>query len=273
MASDMVLETYLRDINRAKLLTAEEELDLARKIQRGDPAARDLMIRSNLRLVVSIAKEHVGRGLTLMDLIEDGNIGLLKAVERFDPERGCRFSTYATWWIRQAVRRGLINTSKTVRIPSYMVELIGKWRHIDTELSGRLGRQPSIEEIGQALNIPEESLHLVQRAITAARVGCKISLDAICENADPIEDRRSDRPETGLFATSEWEAVQRLMRDHLGERERNILRMRYGLDGNPPMTLKQIGELIDLTRERVRQIENEVLRKLHSLLMREYGDE
>lgn len=271
MARDTVLETYLRDINRCRLLTADEEKELARRIRKGDAAARDHMIRANLRLVVSIAKDHVGRGLGLMDLIEEGNLGLLKAVERFDPDRGCRFSTYATWWIRQAVRRGLVNTAKTVRIPSYMVELIGKWRQVSLRLQGELGRQPTIEEAGEALGIPEDQLHIVRRAVRAAKVGNGVSLDAIREQSDPIEDSRAVKPEEELMSACEWETVSRLIRDHIGEREASILRMRYGLDNQPPMTLKQIGEKVGLTRERVRQIENETLRKLNNLLKREHA--
>ncbi len=264
-----MLETYLRDINRRKLLTALEEQTLARRIHKGDASARDEMIRANLRLVVSIAKEHVGRGLNLMDLIQEGNLGLIKAVERFDPDRGCRFSTYATWWIRQSVRRGLVNTSKTVRIPSYMAELVGKWRHASLEMQGKLGRQPNADEVAAFLGIPPESAYMITRAINAAKVSHKVSLDALHDQSDPIEDDRVPRPDSNIMQACEWETVLRLVKDHLSDREAGILRMRYGLDQQPPMTLKQIGEKIGLTRERVRQIENETLRKLYSLLERE----
>lgn len=269
MAKDTALEAYLRDINRMALLTAEEEKELARKVQKGEKKARDHMILSNLRLVVSIAKDHVNRGLSLLDLIEEGNLGLLKAVERFDPERGCRFSTYATWWIKQAVRRGLVNTSKTVRIPSYMVELICKWKNATVDLAGRLGRQPTMEEVAEALNVPKESIGIIKRAMRASRTGNRISLDMIRENNDPLEDPKSPRPEEVLLSECDREQVRDLLAHNIGEREAKILRMRYGLDNNTPMTLKQIGEKVNLTRERVRQIENEVLRKLQCIMKRE----
>jgi len=269
MARDTALEAYLRDINRKALLTAEEEKVLARKVQKGNKQARDHMILANLRLVVSIAKDHVNRGLSLLDLIEEGNLGLLKAVERFDPERGCRFSTYATWWIKQSVRRGVVNTSKTVRIPSYMVELICKWKNATVELSGRLGRQPTMEEVAEALAIPKESIGIIKRAMLASKTGNRISLDMIRENSDPLEDPNSPRPEEVLLQECDRQQVRDLLANNIGEREAKILRMRYGLDNNAPMTLKQIGEKVNLTRERVRQIENEVLRKLHCIMKRE----
>lgn len=269
MARDTALEAYLRDINRMPLLTAEEEKELARGVQRGEKKARDHMILANLRLVVSIAKEHTNRGLSLLDLIEEGNLGLLKAVERFDPDRGCRFSTYATWWIKQAVRRGLVNTSKTVRIPSYMVELICKWKSASVDLAGRLGRQPTMEEVAEVLNIPKESIGVVKRAIRASRTGSRVSLDMIRENSDPLEDPSSPRPEEVLLSECDRQQVRELLAHNIGEREAKILRMRYGLDDQAPMTLKQIGEKVNLTRERVRQIENEVLRKLQCIMKRE----
>ena len=227
------------------------------------------MIRSNLRLVVSIAKNYVNRGLSFMDLIEEGNLGLLKAVERFDPDQHCRFSTYATWWIKQAIRRALINSVKTVRIPSYMVEIIAKWKNISMELSYRLGRQPSIAEVAHELRIAKESINLIKRAIsTSSSSGQMISLDMLLSSNDLLEDVSSKKPEDEIFDDYEIEKLEELL-NAINEREAKILRMRFGLGDQKPMTLKEIGKIIGLTRERIRQIEAEALKKLNQIMSSE----
>lgn len=257
------LETYLRDINAVPLLTAEQERDLATRVQEGDAVAREQMIRANLRLVVSIAKKFVNRGHSFMDLIEEGNLGLLKAVERFDPGQNTRFSTYATWWIKQSIRRAIVNTAKTVRIPSYMVELLGKWNATATALTHQLGRQPTHAEIASELNLPEENAQMVKRALGSTTAGSGASGgDALWAMNDTLEDENVKRPDQALFDNYDLERIDELL-NVIDPREAEILRLRYGIGTGDPLTLREIGERINLTRERVRQIESEALRKLH----------
>ncbi len=252
------------------LLSPEEEKELARRIKKGDMKAREHMIRANLRLVVSIAKNYVNRGLSFMDLIEEGNIGLMKAVERFDPEENCRFSTYATWWIKQAIRRALINTVKTVRIPSYMVELVSKWKAVAMELTYRLGRQPTAPEVANALNIPIENWNMVRRTVNTANTGVTNGPDLEVAASELLEDMETKGPEEEFFQSYEIKRLKEVMKS-LDERESAVLRMRYGLDGNEPMTLKEIGKRIGLTRERVRQIERNALKKFQEILGKDFG--
>jgi len=261
-----VLETYLKEINQVPLLTADQEKELGREILKGNGAAREHMIRANLRLVVSIAKNYSNRGLALLDLIEEGNVGLLKAVERFDPGQECRFSTYATWWIRQSIRRALINTGKTVRIPSYMVELIGKWKKATQDLELELGRAPSERELGDALGIRPQSVRAVERAEQSA-TAAKQSFNSEDSGSlsDTLEDERAAPPDEVVLNQAELCKIRDLLQV-IDERERDILRMRFGLDSGEPMTLKEIGVYLRLTRERVRQLQNEALRKLNAIL-------
>ncbi|HLU39134.1 MAG TPA: sigma-70 family RNA polymerase sigma factor [Planctomycetota bacterium] len=270
---DHGLDTYLAEINEVPLLTAEQEIELARRIQRGDPAAREHMIRANLRLVVSIAKNYVNRGLSFMDLIEEGNIGLMKAVEKFDPDAGCRFSTYATWWIKQGIRRALINSVKTVRVPSYMAEIVSRWKAMAMELTYRMGRAPTTAEIAQELELPEHNWNVVRDTVTSnSQPTHSMGVDASCIYTDSLEDPRTRSPEDQVLSAQEIARLSELL-DAIDEREANILRLRFGLRDGKPMTLKAIGENLGLTRERVRQMEQEALRKLYCTMAREFGED
>jgi len=270
---DHGLDTYLAEINEVALLTAEQEIELAHRIQAGDMAAREHMIRANLRLVVSIAKNYVNRGLAFMDLIEEGNIGLMKAVEKFDPAAGCRFSTYATWWIKQGIRRALVNTVKTVRVPSYMSEIVSRWKATAMELNYRLGRQPTTAEIAEELDLPECNWDVVRDTVLAnSQPTFSMNEDSSSIFTDNLEDPRAIPPEEELFNQIEVRRLRELM-SSMDDRERRILRMRYGLDDGHPMTLKAIGERIGLTRERVRQMELDAIRKLWARMAREFDDE
>lgn len=267
ISAERCLETYLLEINETPLLTADQEKELARRIQRGDAQAREHMIRANLRLVVSIAKIYGERGLNLQDLIAEGNIGLVKAVEKFDPDAGCRFSTYATWWIKQAIRRALVNTVKSVRVPSYMAEMISKWRVVSHELTFRLGRAPTVEEVALELGIPEESWPLLKRTIHSSSLASQVSLDRLTAHQETVEDQKSKSPDEHLLDEDLLRRLDDLL-DVIDEREATILRLRYGLgeQAAEPLTLKEIGKIVGLTRERVRQIERDALRKLYNVM-------
>lgn len=267
MSSEASLDIYLSEINEIDLLNAAQEIELSDRIRAGDQAAREQMICANLRLVVSIAKRYVNRGLGFMDLIEEGNLGLLKAVEKFDPAAKCRFSTYATWWIKQSIRRSLINSAKTVRIPSYMVELISKLHAATLVLSDRLARTPSLEELAIEMNVPHKNIRAIQRAIETSSNSTQpvpIEWEGV-ESDQQIEDRRSPPPDMVLLERNQLERLRELL-DSMNDRDATILKLRYGLSGDDPMTLKEIGARVGLTRERVRQIEAESLRKLSLIL-------
>jgi RNA polymerase primary sigma factor len=273
MMRDHGLDTYLAEINDVPLLTAEQEIELAKRIQRGDRAAREHMIRANLRLVVSIAKNYVNRGLAFMDLIEEGNIGLMKAVEKFDPDAGCRFSTYATWWIKQGIRRSLINSVKTVRVPSYMAEIVARWKTMAMELGYRLGRAPTTAEIAQELDLPEHNWNVVRDTVSSSSQPThSMGIDAGCVFSEALEDPRARSPQEEILSAHELERVSELL-EVIDGREANILRLRFGLRDGKPMTLKAIGESMGLTRERVRQMEQEALRKLYCTMAREFGED
>ncbi|GJM21898.1 MAG: hypothetical protein DHS20C15_18130 [Planctomycetota bacterium] len=263
-SSDITIEIYLREINRVKLLTADGEKELARKVQAGDMAARDHLALANLRLVVSIAKRYMRRGLSLLDLIEEGNVGLMRAVEKFDPDANCRFSTYATWWIKQGIRRALTNTVKTVRIPSYMVELITRWQRTTDQLLLRLGREPAPDEIAEVMELDANAAAAVQGALnTNSRYTQSFATtdDESGNLSDVLVDPSSPDPRAQLLQSTELNRMLELL-ENLDERQRRILQMRFGLGYADGMTLKQIGAELGLTRERVRQIQNEALARL-----------
>ncbi|MFT5284728.1 MAG: RNA polymerase primary sigma factor [Planctomycetota bacterium] len=267
ISAERCLETYLQEINEVSLLNADEEKSLARKIQAGDLTAREHMIRANLRLVVSIAKLYAERGLALQDLIAEGNIGLMKAAEKFDPDAGCRFSTYGTWWIKQSIRRALSNTVKSVRVPGYMSELIAKWRNVSRELTFRLGRVPSIDEVIHEIGVPRETWPLLKQTIMTSGIAPQISLDVVSSNQDTVEDERSPTPDEQILNSDLIARMEELLK-LLDDREATILRLRYGIgfDHPEPMTLKEIGKVVGLTRERVRQIERATLHKLYQIM-------
>ncbi|MFM9957395.1 MAG: RNA polymerase sigma factor RpoD/SigA [Phycisphaerales bacterium] len=266
------LQVYLRQINDIGLLDAESERTLGWSVKNDEcPAARERLVQSNLRLVVSIAKHYTNRGLSLTDLIEEGNIGLIRAVEGFDPAQGARFSTYASWWIKQAIKRALINAAQPIHVPAYMVELIAKWKQVSARFEEEHGRQPTLDELAHLLDMPVKKVSIIRNAGRAMYLPSSGALD---DDGQPINfseaitDTRNGRPEESVLRSDELDTIYKLL-DAIDEREARVLRLRFGLDGKEPLTLKQIGCEIGLTRERVRQIEVEALRKLNTRLLDE----
>jgi RNA polymerase primary sigma factor len=256
------LETYLREINETALLSADDEQELAIQIGEGDIRARDRMVRANLRLVVNIARGYTGKGLGLQDLIEEGNLGLLRAVEGFDPAMGTRFSTYASYWIKQSIKRALINSAKTIRIPAYMVELLSKWRRATVRLAEELGRTPTPEEIARVLGLPKKKLPIIKKAIRIYNSTPQTDQsEAGWSLGEMVMDENLKSPEDELVENDSLKHVREMLQT-MDQREATVLRMRFGLDDLRPHTLKEIGEQLGLTRERVRQIETEALNRL-----------
>ena len=256
-----VLDAYLRDICEESLLTADEERTLARAIARDDEGARARMIRANLRLVVRIARDYAGRGLALDDLIGEGNLGLIRATEDFDPDFGTRFSTYASHWIKQAMRHALINTTATIRLPAHMVRLLNKWKRAERELRRSLGEPPTADQLAEAVGLTEAQRTLVERALTAGRVRRE---DAGDDDGAWSPEEVSDEAESpGALLEADDDRLDLLRRlERLDDRERAIVSLRFGLEGDAPLTLKEVGLRLGVTREWVRKIEIRAVRKL-----------
>ena len=267
---DVTLKDYLKEIDEASLLTGDEEYDLGKRVvDENDPWARELLVRSNLRLVVNIAKKYAGRGISLGDLIEEGNLGLIKAVDYFDPERGTRFSTYAAWWIKQSIKRALLENVQPVHVPTYMVTLINQWRHTAAEVESRLGRKVSVEEMADLMHLPVRKANVIYRIVEVlANVGESLSGDDQDENQaveSTLEDESAGRPEDVLVEDEERDKALRLL-DEIDPREASVLKLHYGLGGRRPLTLKEIGKKMGLTRERIRQIRRDALTQLYEYM-------
>jgi len=272
MVFDATIKDYLKEIDEVSLLKAEEEHFLGKLIvEENDPWARDQLVRSNLRLVVNIAKKYGGRGMSLGDLIEEGNVGLIKAVDYFDPDRGTRFSTYAAWWIKQGIKRALLENVQPVHVPTYMVSLINQWRHTASEVENRLGRTPGVQEMADIMRLPLRKARVVQRIVKVLSSAVDITADGAEENQSleaTLEDEHADKPEDQLVAHEEQTKALRLLNE-IEPREANVLRMHYGLDGTKPMTLKEIGKKLGLTRERIRQIQRGAVTRLYEYMNEE----
>lgn len=265
------LEAYFRAIDETPLLTANQEKELAYRVQDGDPEARDRMVRANLRLVVKIARSFGGRGLDLPDLIEEGNLGLLRAVDGFDPSMNTRFSTYASYWIKQAIRRALIYTAKTIRIPAHMMDLISKWRWATNRLQDQLNRPPTLEEVAKSINMPLKKLGALKKAIRAYNTWVQTDQpDRDWSIDEYLPDERAQTADE-VMAEDEDRHLALSLLETLDAREATVLRMRFGLGGQEASTLDEIGHSLGLTRERVRQLQAQALRKLNERLQREGG--
>jgi RNA polymerase primary sigma factor len=259
------LRLYLREIGKVPLLTADEEVYLAKRIERGDMAAKTQMIEANLRLVVSIAKGYLGRGLSFLDLIQEGSLGLIRAVEKFDYRKGFKFSTYATWWIRQAVTRAIADKARTIRIPVHMVEKLNKVVHIERQLVQRLGREPRPEEIADELEMTtEEVREILRMAQLPVSLEKPIGEEEESSLGDFVPDDSAESPFDTASLSLRREDIENALAS-LPPRERQVIEMRYGLNGDPPRTLEEVGRAFGVTRERIRQIENNTLKKLESL--------
>ena len=259
------LRLYLREIGKVPLLTADQEVYLAKRIERGDMAAKTQMIEANLRLVVSIAKSYLGRGLSFLDLIQEGSLGLIRAVEKFDYRKGYKFSTYATWWIRQAVTRAIADKARTIRIPVHMVEKLNKVVHIERQLVQRLGREPRPDEIAEELEMTtEEVREILRMSQLPVSLEKPIGEEEESELGDFVEDESAESPFDTATLSLRREDVEHAL-SALPERERQVIELRFGLSGAQPCTLEEVGRAFGVTRERIRQIENNTLKKLESL--------
>jgi RNA polymerase primary sigma factor len=263
---DTAIKLYLREIGQVKLLTALEEIELAARIKKGDKKAREQMIKANLRLVVKIARDYEGIGLPLLDLISEGNIGLMKAVERFDPSKGGKLSTYGSWWIKQSIKRALANQSKTIRLPVHLVDKISKMRRVAMQLQEEFGREPTDEELGEELGIPTSRVTQMRlAAIRPASLDAPIGDEDSNNFSEVVQDENADTPYEQLEDKTVTGMLQEMV-TKLDPREATILRFRFGLDGGSEKTLEEVGEKFGVTRERVRQIQNIALRKLRRMI-------
>lgn len=253
---------YLREIGKISLLTATEEVELAKGVEAGDPVAKAHLVDANLRLVVSIAKKYIGRGMLFLDLIQEGNLGLIRAVEKFDYQKGFKFSTYATWWIRQAITRAIADQARTIRIPVHMVETINKLIRISRQLVQRLGREPTAEEIAAEMEISSDRVEEIQRiAQEPVSLETPIGEEEDSQLGDFLEDKDMPNPEEVAASMILREQLEEML-DDLSEREREVLRLRFGLEDGHAHTLEDVGRRFGVTRERIRQIEAKALRKL-----------
>lgn len=259
---DDPVKMYLKDIGEVPLLSADDEIELARRIQEGDEEAKKKLSEANLRLVVSIAKRYVGRGMLFLDLIQEGNIGLMKAVEKFDYQKGFKFSTYATWWIRQAITRAIADQARTIRIPVHMVETINKLTRVSRILLQQLGREPTPAEIAAEMGVSEERVREIQKiAQDPVSLETPIGEEEDSHLGDFIEDDRAVTPSDSVSTTMLKETLLNVL-NSLTPREEKVLRLRYGVDDGRPRTLEEVGKEFNVTRERIRQIEAKALRKL-----------
>ncbi len=259
------LRLYLREIGKVPLLTADQEVYLAKRIERGDMSAKTQMIEANLRLVVSIAKGYLGRGLSFLDLIQEGSLGLIRAVEKFDYRKGYKFSTYATWWIRQAVTRAIADKARTIRIPVHMVEKLNKVVHIERQLVQRLGREPRPDEIAEELEMTtEEVREILRMAQHPVSLEKPIGEEEESELGDFVQDENTESPDEAASLTLRRSDIENALAS-LPDRERRVIELRFGLTGEQPCTLEEVGKAFGVTRERIRQIENNTLKKLESL--------
>jgi RNA polymerase primary sigma factor len=266
--SDSSLKLYLREISKTPLLTLEEETALAERIKMGDEKARDHMIRANLRLVVKIAGDYYGYGLSMSDLISEGNIGLMNAVERFDPEKGGKLSTYGAWWIKQAIKRALANQSKTVRLPVHMVDKIARMRRIASQLTEALGREPTDDELAEELGLPRHKVAMLkQAALRPASLDAQINEGEATEYGDIIGDEAASNPLDILTDKNLHDQIDDLL-SILDDRERRIIDERFGLNGLKPMLLEDVGREFGVSRERIRQLQNSALAKMRQALMK-----
>ena len=265
---DNSLRLYLREISKTDLLTKEEEIELANRIKKGDKKAREHMIKANLRLVVKIAQDYSGYGLPLADLISEGNTGLMKAVERFDPNKGGKLSTYGSWWIKQSIKRALCNQSKTIRLPVHMVDKITRMRRIQTMLTEALGHEPTDEELAEELGIPEKKLALLKRASKRPKSLDKPTLDSSATFGETVEDPKATNPSAAFEHNNNAQQADDLL-ELLDERERRIIDARFGLDGKKPMTLEEVGAEFGVTREYIRQLQDIALNKMRKALHRQ----
>ena len=259
---DNSIKIYMREMGQFSMLSADEEVKLARRIAEGDQSAKNELVEANLRLVVSLARHYQGCGLSYQDLIQEGNIGLIKAAEKFDVSKGFRFSTYASWWIKQALSRAIADQSRTIRIPVHMTENINKFKKTERELLSKLNREPKVKEIADAMGISEKQAKEIQSYIVEpTSLDIQVGDDDDTTIGSFIEDTHFVNPESAYIKESNGDVVNAVL-DTLSDREANILRLRFGIGGKKAMTLEEVGEEYGLTRERIRQIEAKALRKL-----------